>query len=320
MKAKLRCVLLASVVSVSCGSGGETTEQNRPDAGAATSILDSLVNSIEDAEFSDLVGEINMLGVVGLTVTQPPGPVFGTSDIFTSPVATFRQLDTPLSKHAMGLLATAAGENKTIGCTYLEQRWDWKTNDAGELYPELTQAKTALEQLIGDYENSNISAGDKLTISSSDGSIVPMIPLSPSVGGNYYGADLKDNWPGWPSTGTVITIPGDIFPATNAAPVSTVEPIFNLTLSAVEDNSLTGSSVTWTADESGQNSIITLVAMGNGELVCHTPDNGQFTWPAEIDKLGVVDDMIAVRTAFSYQQIDNALLVFKASTMAILSD
>ncbi len=312
MKTNNMFTFLACIVLTACSgsSGDSATSIDNPTANGAQGLPTNGVN-----EFSDITGDINMLGVVRISVQQPGGPSFGVEDIFTYPSAKFTQLDTPLTTHALNLIATVEGENKTEGCNYYDDDLDWEVFNPNDFYPERTQAKNELEQIFDTYPKSNINAGAGLTLRTSDGTTIPMSPQrtsrEPEIGS--YREDLPDNWFGWPRTGTVIDIPGDTFPAVNSAVISTVEPIMNLSLTSIDGYVPPGSTASWTASQDSQSSIITFVAMGDGALVCHVPDTGSFTWPDELGKMSYADDFIVERTTFSYEQVDDALLIFSAS-------
>lgn len=297
-------ILLTSITCVALvGCSGNS---NQPGSGNPNPIDEQKTALASEIDFNEVTGEINKLGIFRVHVQQ----LSDLSVIATYPLARFSQLDAPLPKRAMDLIATDAGAKKSLGCT-LHSGWlDWDVYNPNDIYPERTQAKKELKTLLGEYPASNISGGTELTLSSSDGTIIPMDIKMGRVG--LYGPNLPDNWNGWPRSGSVIDIPGETFPAVTSVEISTVEPIMDLQSDGVNGYVPAGSKVTWSVPQNPDPSLITFVAMGDGYLVCHTPDTGTFTWPDEINEMSYVEGIVVERTAFSYLQIDDALLIFNA--------
>lgn len=174
------------------------------------------------------------------------------------------------------------------------------------------------DTLIPDLEGTSISAGEVLTVTSPAGTFVELIRVQ---FGSEFDYELADGstLPGPVPAGTVVNIPGDVFPAFNNIAVPTAENITNFAPNSVPISP--SAEFTWTQPSNNAQSSIILVltndfSFANNEfttVTCTLIDDGSFTLPTDIqtqlDPDFQATNLAVLRTSVNTVTQDNAAVI-----------
>ena len=249
-------------------------------------------------------GNVSFIGTVG----------FNDDDAFGSFISLATPIPVPTLMEATDFFQDMdACEVSTI---------DPSTFDPDDTDPDVTDTD--------DLESIQVSAGEVLTVISPAGTFAELVRFQSDDEIDYELADGAP-LPGPVPTGTVVNIPGDVFPAFTGVAIPAAANLANLSPSSLPIS--VSDEFTWTPTSGTIPTFVFLVISGNFSLAnnsitnvtCTLIDDGSFTLPADIqaELLGLDFDAIGVAAGRSGLNIvtqgNAAVVTFATSANVVFS-